>query len=108
MRGVRRGRRPVHTLRDAITSFMEISGLGRRSLQDQLGRAWCEAVGPDAAAHTRLSRIIRRGVLSVSVDSPALLGELSGFRKAAILKVLRETVKRTYIEDIRFRLAAGF
>ncbi len=104
----RRGRRPISTIQDAIASFMQTSGFGKRSLQDQLGRAWCEAIGPEAAAHTRLSRTIRRGILSVEVDSAALLGELGGFRKAEILKVLQEKVKSTYIEDIRFKLGSNF
>jgi len=98
----------VHTLGDAIASFMEISGLGRRSLQDQVSRAWCEVLGAETAAHTRVSRTMRRGVLSVEVDSAALLGELSGFRKAEILRALRAQVKRTYIEDIRFKLGHDF
>ena len=100
--------KPVHTLREAISSFLQSSGLARQSLQDQVGRAWCEIVGPDAAKHTRLARVIRRGVLSVEVDSPALLAELSGFRKAEILAAIQDRVRRKHIEDIRFQLGSGF
>jgi len=73
-----------------------------------MGQAWCEAVGAETARHTRLSRTLKRGVLHVEVNSSALLGELSGFRKAEILAVLREKVTQQYIEDIRFKLGTGF
>ncbi|HUU42253.1 MAG TPA: DUF721 domain-containing protein [Planctomycetota bacterium] len=101
---MRPGRRRIGTLREAIASFLEISGLGRRTLQDQVSRAWCEAVGAETAKHTRPARTIRAGVLEVEVDSSSLLAELGGFRRAEILAVLREQVRGKYIEDIRFRL----
>ena len=106
--GTERRSRPIHTLGEAIASFMERAGLSRRTLHDQVGRAWVEVVGPENAVHTRVSRTIRRGVLRVEVDSPTLLAELSGFRKAEILHGLQERIKRKHIEDIRFRLGAGF
>ncbi len=106
--GLRGAPRSVHTMRDAIASFMESSGLSRATVTDQIGRAWLDVLGPAIAKHTRLSRTIRKGVLSVEVDSPALLGELSGFRKAEILKGLHERVKRRHIEDLKFKLGSGF
>ena len=100
--------RSVHTLRDAIASFMESSGLSRATVTDQIGRAWVEILGPEIAKRTRLSRTIHKGVLHVEVASPALLGELSGFRRAEILKGLQERVKRKHIEDLKFKLGSGF
>ena len=100
--------RPVYTLRDAIASFMETSGLSRQTLHDQLARAGFEVVGPETARHTRLSRSIRQGVLRVEVDSPTLLAELSAFRKGEILQGLQEKVKRKHIGEIRFKLGTGF
>ena len=102
------GPRSVHTLREAIASFLETSGLSRAMLADQIGRAWVEVLGPDVARHTRLSRTIRKGVLTVEVDSSSLRSELDGFRKAEILQGLHKRVKRKHIEDIRFKLGAGF
>ena len=99
--------RSIHTLREAITSFLEVSGLSRQTFQDRMGRAWCEIVGLETAKHTRLSRTLRRGVLLVEVDSAALLAELSGFQKTQILTALRDKVKQKYIEDIRFKLGVG-
>jgi predicted nucleic acid-binding Zn ribbon protein len=106
--GGRRRRRPVTSLGDAIASFMKRSTLGRAEQSDQISRAWAEILGPEIARRTRLSRVIRQGVLSVEVDSPALLGELSGFRKAEILKGLQERVKRKHIAELRFKLGSGF
>ena len=103
-----RRRKSIHTLRDAIASFMETSGLSQQTLQDQVSRAWWEVVGAQTAGHTRLSRTIRRGVLRVEVNSPTLLAELDGFRKTEILQGLQEKVKRKHIEDIRFKLGTGF
>ncbi|HUW58871.1 MAG TPA: DUF721 domain-containing protein [Planctomycetota bacterium] len=100
--------RPVYTLREAIASFLDRSGLGRQGLHDQVGRAWCEIVGAETARHTRLSRTIRQGVLRVEVDSPALLAELSGFRRDEILRGLQEKIRRKHIEDIRFKLGSDF
>ncbi|KPJ57774.1 MAG: hypothetical protein AMS16_00795 [Planctomycetes bacterium DG_58] len=100
--------RSISTLRDAVASFMEISGLSRQSLQDQVSRVWCELVGEDTAKNTRVSRTIRRGVLRVEVNSPTLLAELDGFRKADILHGLQERIKRKHIEGIRFKLGTGF
>ena len=102
-----RHRRPIHTLREAVASFLETSGLSRQTLQDQVDRAWCDIVGPEIARHTRLARIIRGGVLRVEVDSSALLGELGGFRKGELLRGLQERVRRKHIEDIRFKLSSG-
>jgi len=101
-----RKRRPISTLKDAINSFLRKSGLDRLTAHDQLDRAWVEAVGPEVARHTRMSRTIRRGVLNVEVDSSVLLAELGGFRKPEILLVLREQFRREYIEDIRFKLGS--
>ena len=101
-------RRPVRTLGEALEMFMKSSGLANAATSDQIGRAWLEILGPETARHTRLSRTIKKGVLQVEVDSPSLLGELSGFRRAEILQGLRERVKRRFIEDIRFKLGSGF
>ncbi len=101
-------KRPVHTLREALAWYLESSGLGRAALADQIGRAWVDIVGPQIAKHTRLARVIRKGVLSIEVDSSSLLQELDGFRRAEILKGLQDRVKRKHIEDLRFRLGSGF
>ena len=102
------GRRPVHTMREAIASFMETSGLSRATVTDQIGRAWVDILGPEIARHTRLSRAIHKGVLKVEVDSSSLLQELDGFRRAEILKGLQERVKRRHISDLKFKLGSGF
>jgi predicted nucleic acid-binding Zn ribbon protein len=105
-RGADEGRRPVRSLREALAGYLETSGLARAGLTDQIGRAWVDMLGPAIANRTRLARTIRANVLDVEVDSPALLQELKGFRKAEILEGLRARVKRQYIEDIRFKLGA--
>ena len=100
-------RRPVHTLREAVASFLETSGLARQTLADQIGRAWLDIVGAEVAAHTKLARTIHGGVLRVEVDSATLMGELAGFRRPALLKGLQERVRRKHIEEIRFELSSG-
>ena len=106
-RGADGGRRPVRTLREALAGFLESSGLDRVAVTDQIGRAWVDVLGPEIAKRTRLGRAIRANVLDVEVDSPSLLQELKGYRKAEILEGLRARVKRQYIEDIRFKLGTA-
>jgi hypothetical protein len=62
-------------------------------------------VGEPACRQTRLGEV-RRGVLNVTVAHPALLEELSAFRKPELLAALRSGAPATTIHDLRFRVGA--
>ena len=85
-----------------LARCMRSWGLLRPTRQRRLARAWCEAVGPETARHTRILSF-RRGVLEVAVDSAARLQELVCFEKSAILDRLRQNLGSMYVRDIRFR-----
>ncbi len=88
-----------------LTRYLEAAGLDRPQTMRRLSDAWCQAVGPETAAHTRLTGF-RKNVLEVEVDSAARLHELASFHKRAILARLGETLRSAHVADIRFRPAA--
>jgi len=45
---------------------------------------------------------LRSGVLTLTVDSAALLGEMQGFRRAELLSAIRSTPEGGRIRDLRF------
>jgi predicted nucleic acid-binding Zn ribbon protein len=69
-------------------------------------RKWTEVAGEEAATHS-WPRSVRRGVLTVEVESSALLAELAGYRKAEILRGLTAGEDALGVRDLKFRLAEG-
>ena len=94
----------MELLKDILGRFLQTSGLARRAGVGDLRAAWEEAVGP-GAEHTRIDAI-RQDVLTVVVDSAALLAELANFRKDELLGALRQRAAGQAIGDIRFRLGS--
>lgn len=80
-----------------------VSGLGRKRLtQDRVRRAWKAVVGKRAKAHT-LPVSLKKGTLSINVDSSAWLYELT-LKRREILKKLDSKIKGNKIRLIRFRI----
>jgi predicted nucleic acid-binding Zn ribbon protein len=99
----RPSRRGPKSLGDILGSLLESRGYGRLRGQAELEAAWAAAVGASAARQTKLGAL-RRGVLPVTVAHPALLQELSAFRKAELLQALRRAVPDAVLHDFRFRV----
>jgi predicted nucleic acid-binding Zn ribbon protein len=97
---IRRGPRP---LSDILGELFTVRGYGRLRARQELEDAWNTAVGEPYCRQTRLGEV-RRGVLNVTVAHSTLLGELSAFRKPALLSALRSGAPATTIHDIRFRV----
>ena len=97
-----RGPRP---LSDILGDLFATRGYGRFLARRELEEAWEAAVGEPACRQTELGEV-RRGVLSVTVAHPALLEELSAFRKAELLAALRTGAPGSTIHDLRFRVGA--
>ncbi len=95
-----KGPRP---LGDILGSMFATRGLGRLRAAGELEEAWASAAGDAAAAQTKVGAV-RHGVLTVTVAHPALLEELSAFRKADLLASLRRDAPASAIQDIRFRV----
>jgi len=75
-----------------------------RTLLERARRKWDATVGRAVAEHSR-PRIFRRGLLTVEVDSSALLAKLSGFRRAGLVHELAGEPEPLGVRDIKFVLA---
>jgi len=95
-----RGPRP---LSDVLGELFALRGYGRLHAMVELQAAWDAAVGEAHKGRTRLGEV-RRGALTVTVDHPALLEELSAYRKAELLRALRDACPGSPIKDLRFRI----
>jgi len=92
-------------LGDVLGELFALRGYARLHAAGTLQAAWDAALGESARGRTRLGDV-RRGVLTVTVDHPALLEELSVFRKAELLRALRASANGATINDLRFRIGA--
>lgn len=96
--------RGASELRDLLHGYLGRKGPGRRIRAGrELAEAWVAAAGPEVAAHTR-TRSLRRGVLTVEVDSGPLCHELAGFRTEELLVALKQRLRDTEVSAIRFRI----
>lgn len=77
-----------------------IDSYGLREKMDELDitTGWDEAVGPMIARHTKSVRL-RKGRLSVRVDSAPLRHEL-GFMRETLVEILNRRAGRTVVEEI--------
>ncbi len=96
-------RRGPKALGDILGELFAARGYGRLRAATELEVAWNEAVGEPTCRQTRLGGV-RRGVLNVTVNHPALLEELAAFRKPQLLAALRRDVPAAVIHDIKFRV----
>jgi len=96
-------RREPKALSEILGHLFAARGYGRLQGVSELEKAWDAAVGEPGCRETKVGAV-RRGVLNVTVAHPALLEELSAFRKPEILTALRREAPGTPIHDIRFRV----
>ncbi|MEI8344634.1 MAG: DUF721 domain-containing protein [Candidatus Omnitrophota bacterium] len=75
---------------------------GKTLSKDEVEAGWRELVGVDAARHTRLLTL-RKGVLSVAVDSSSWMHEMS-MRKRIFLKGLKRIFGKDKISEIHFKI----
>ncbi len=87
----------------AISELFALRGWARSTADDQLAEAWAAVAGEAVAKRTKVGRI-QRGVLQISVDNSALLGELAGFLKHDLLAELNERQPELRLKDLKFRL----
>ncbi len=96
-------RRGPKALGDVLGSLFASKGFARLRAASELEAAWIEAAGEAVAERTKVGGV-RHGVLTITVAHPALLEELSAFRKADLLASLRRTVPNLSLHDLRFRV----
>ena len=79
----------------------DLSGKGRVSAEE-IGRAWEEAAGHKAAAHTK-PILIKKSVLTVNVDNSGWLYELT-IKKGKLLSKLDGKIRGKQLKGLRFRI----
>lgn len=77
-----------------------------RSLLARAERKWSRTVGEAIAVHS-WPRSLRRGLLTVEVDSSSLLAELAGYRRTDLIHQLTAEPEPLGVREIRFVLAEG-
>lgn len=82
-----------------VVTKIERRGIGKK---EKALVVWHKIVGEKAASHSRPVNI-KRGVLTIEVDSSTWLYEFS-LRKKAILKETEKELKAEGVKDIKFRM----
>jgi hypothetical protein len=77
-----------------------------RSLLGRAVRKWGQVAGGRLLAHSR-PRALRRGLLTVEVDSSALLAELAGLRRAELIRQMAGEPDPLGVRDVKFVLSEG-
>ncbi|MFN3467580.1 MAG: DUF721 domain-containing protein [Candidatus Brocadiales bacterium] len=76
----------------------------RGEMMERLQAAWKEVTAGEEAKQSRVKQL-KKGILFIEVDSPAMMHHICGAGKEHLLKGLREKAEGTYIREIRTRLA---
>jgi predicted nucleic acid-binding Zn ribbon protein len=98
------GAEGVRHLSAVLDGLFGRKGALRRPLAlEDARRAWTQAAGPKVAEHTRV-RSLRRGILTIEVDSPALCHRLAAFDRENLLHAVKERVTKAEVAEMRFRL----
>lgn len=95
--------REPRSLADVLTDLEALRGYNKKNSREQLREAWSEVAGEFASQSRALQ--VRAGVLHVAVTNPAVLDELSNFRKNALLSKLREKHPQLRLRNLKFKLS---
>ena len=95
--------KPATSVRDLVAAVLKQNGIGGDPALRRAVAAWREAAGGEFCEQTRVTGL-KKGVLSVEVDSAALLQELSVYRKKELLQALRQ--KDSSISEVKFKPGA--
>lgn len=96
-------RRKEQNVNEALWMFLRESGLETPLLHHRLVQSWADLVGEPFSHHSQALEV-RGEVLWVSVDSPALITELS-MQRTSLVGRLNQHVGAVLINDIRFLCA---
>lgn len=92
-----------HHVRKVLSELIALKGLARVHGTEQLQQAWRTVAGDEIGHKSRVLELTR-GVLNVGVSNSALLNELAGFHKQALLEQLQQQFIHLKIREIKFRL----
>src|SRR5689334_11479071 len=86
-----------------VPNVMKSLGLKQRLEQSQVFYLWPQIVGNDIAKHAQ-PVALRNGSLIVAVDHPIWLQELKRFHKNLLLQKVQQTIGKSAVKDIVFRI----
>ena len=89
-------------LEGLLKTVIKALGPGGRVSEEEMAEAWEEAVGAQAATHSRPVSL-RRGELIVNVDGSSWLYELT-LKKRGITEKLTAKLRKGKLKNIRFRI----
>ncbi len=92
-------------LGEVVGRWLERAGLERAILGATVVRRWPELVGPGVARHAR-AETVRRGVLTVRVDSNVWATELAAHRPA-LLERINTAMGQAVVSEVRFLVGPG-
>lgn len=95
--------REPRSIADVLNDLESLRGFNKTNTREQLRKAWADVAGEFASQSRALQ--IRAGVLHVAVSNPAVLDELSNFRKNELLSTLREKWPELRLRDLKFKLS---
>jgi predicted nucleic acid-binding Zn ribbon protein len=93
----------VAPLSHLVPQVMKDWGLEQRLHQSQLVAHWTEIVGNELARHAQPVSL-RKKVLTVGVDHPIWLQELSRYHKPLLLKKVNDRLGKNAVRNIVFRI----
>jgi predicted nucleic acid-binding Zn ribbon protein len=105
MRGRRSDRKKdrPRPIGEAISSFLERTGISRRVEQASVIPEWPQLVGPQIAQVTEPLSIARDGTLFVAVKTSAWMNELS-LLEPQLLAAINATADRARVARIRWQM----
>lgn len=90
-------------LSEILGHVLDTLGLGKKDPLVKVRAKWERVTGSEIAAHSRVTAY-RKKTLYVTVDSSALLQELSVFRKKEIAERMKAAPNVFFVGEIRFKL----
>lgn len=87
---------------DILSVLMKNYGLSAKTHEYKILKLWDSTFGDNISSHTQPLRLIR-GVLTVMVDSPAWMHQLTFYRDELIEKV-NDRIGKKIVTDIRFKV----
>ncbi len=90
-----------HKVSDVLSKLMKDYGLSAKTHEYRILKIWDKAVGDRIASHAQPLRLIRE-VLTVIVDSPVWMHQLT-FYKEDLISKMNAGIGRDIVKDIRFK-----
>ena len=95
-------RNSVASIKDIVKSVFRELESGKTLLREEVENRWRELVGEDGFKHSR-PVTLRKSILTVYVDSPGWLQEMS-MKQRGLLKRLKMTFGKDRISKIHFKI----